>query len=87
MQTKTSRIQREAILAFLAAGKKLTQLEAKSRFGCLRLAARIEELRKAGHPIPSRMVAVPGHEHKVAEYWLERRASAPPPPRQASLNL
>ncbi len=43
--------QTECILAHLQSGHCLTPLDALRQFGCMRLAARIDDLRKAGHPI------------------------------------
>jgi len=43
--------QNEAILEALLSGQRLTALEALNQHGCLRLAARIHDLRKAGHDI------------------------------------
>lgn len=43
--------QTAAIRAALEAGEELTPLDALSRFGTFRLAARIEELRREGVPV------------------------------------
>jgi len=43
--------QNDLILAWLSQGNTLTPLEALDRFGSLRLAARIKDLRNAGHEI------------------------------------
>ena len=43
--------QTQRILIYLKTGKSLTPLEALNKFGCLRLAARIADLRKDGHTI------------------------------------
>lgn len=43
--------QTQRILIYLKTGKSLTPLEALQKFGCLRLAARIADLRKDGHTI------------------------------------
>jgi hypothetical protein len=43
--------QSDRILAHLQRGKPLTPIQALSRFGVFRLAARIGELRGAGHDI------------------------------------
>jgi hypothetical protein len=43
--------QNRRILAHLAAGNTLTPLQALLKFECLRLAARVYELRRAGHHI------------------------------------
>ena len=47
--------QNAAILKHLKAGKTLTQLDALRLYGCMRLAARIEELR-LNYAIDCRMV-------------------------------
>ena len=60
--------QKEEILAYLQTGEKLTWRDAFYYFGCVRLAARIEELRREGHNIESRLIPVAGKQ--VAEYWL-----------------
>ena len=43
--------QNDAVLAWLKAGHSLTPLEALERFRCLRLAARVADLRLAGYRI------------------------------------
>lgn len=43
--------QSQKILTYLKSGKGLTPLTALKKFGCLRLAARIADLRKDGHTI------------------------------------
>ena len=48
--------QTQQILLYLQSGRELTPLEALQMFKVMRLAARIEELREAGHPIQTRMV-------------------------------
>ena len=62
--------QNEAILAALKKGKRLTHLDALFEFGCNRLAARVLELRQAGHDIRSQMVK--RGIKQVASYWLVR---------------
>lgn len=61
---QTLRIQR-----WFAQGKSLTPLSALRKFGCMRLGARVWDLRKAGWPIKSEMVRA-GHSH-VARYWID----------------
>lgn len=61
--------QGEQILMHLRAGKHLTAFEALQRFGCLRLAARIDDLKKEGHAIESQMVELPNGK-RVASYRL-----------------
>ena len=43
--------QGDEILTYLKTGASLTPLEALSRFGCLRLAARMKDMRAAGYRI------------------------------------
>ena len=45
--------QNQAILAHFRAGGSLTSLEALEKFGCLRLASRVSDLREMGHDIKS----------------------------------
>ena len=61
--------QRAAILEALRQGSRLTPLDALRRFGCMRLAARIWELRAEGYPIRERPVEVPSGA-VVSEYSL-----------------
>ena len=58
------------ILGHLKAGNRLTSLEAVQKFGTLRLAARIFDLRGKGHRIESIMVDRKGK--LVAQYYLKR---------------
>lgn len=51
IQPTVAQTQRDLILSHLKQGAALTQVEALNLFGCMRLAARIEELRDAGEPI------------------------------------
>lgn len=48
--------QSDAILDYLLTGAELTPLEALQKFGCLRLAARIYDLRADGVDIIDRIV-------------------------------
>lgn len=50
--------QTQKIYEYLKSGNKLTALEALQMFGCLRLAARIAELRNQGHTIWTDYVTV-----------------------------
>ena len=43
--------QTQRILIYLKTGKSLTPLEALQKFGCLRLAARVADLRRDGHTL------------------------------------
>ncbi|QMT41264.1 helix-turn-helix domain-containing protein [Neisseria shayeganii] len=48
--------QSQQILAWMQAGNSITPLEALQRFGCLRLGARIYDLRQSGHAISKQTV-------------------------------
>jgi len=61
--------QRKAILKFLSDGHTLTALQALQKFGCLRLAGRINELRAGGLNIKTEIVATSTGKH-VARYRL-----------------
>jgi len=69
MHSKPS--QRDAILRHLKDNPyhPITHLEAQHLFGCSRLAARVQELRRMGHDVKSRMVETPSGK-RVAEYSL-----------------
>lgn len=67
--------QNELILHHLTQKGGITAAEAQSRYGIYRLAARIGELRKKGHPIRKDMVTSNNREGKkvtFARYELER---------------
>jgi hypothetical protein len=66
----TSQAQSAQILKALKNGERLTHLDAEKRFNCLRLGARIYDLRKRDHNITSIMITVPSGK-RVAQYWLE----------------
>ena len=69
MNMKSSRTQALEILRALQSGDKLTPLDALNRFGCLRLGARIYDLKKQGFSIKSKTVMT--HTGKrVSEYSL-----------------
>lgn len=60
--------QEEKILSWLQRGKKITALDALNRFKCLRLSARIRNLRKQKYKIKTELVEKNGKW--VAEYSL-----------------
>lgn len=66
----SSKTQKALILKALQQGDRLTHLDAEKRFDCLRLGARIYDLKKRGHNIISKMITVPSGK-RVAQYWLE----------------
>ena len=61
--------QSEQILTHLRS-RSISAIEALGEYGCFRLAARIDELRKAGHRIESRTVKANGKRY--ARYQLSR---------------
>lgn len=58
--------QTEKILEHLKSGRTLTPLEALQEFGCLRLAARVWELRSQGYDIQARDRVLPNGKHVAA---------------------
>ena len=66
---ETSSTQYFQILDWLKSGRTITPLEALERFGCLRLGARIYEMRQEGFGIKREMVKV-GKNKSVARYSL-----------------
>ena len=65
----TSQTQSAQILKALKNGERLTHLDAEKRFNCLRLGARIYDLKQQGHKIEKQMIVVPSVKC-VAEYRL-----------------
>lgn len=60
--------QAEWILGALQRGP-VTAMDALQGCGCFRLAARIQELRSAGHRIDTQMLDMPNGKH-IAQYRL-----------------
>ena len=60
--------QTQVILEALQSGKRVTPLDAIAMCGCMRLAARIHELRQAGHVIKD------DGEKQFAVYYMEKQA-------------
>lgn len=65
----SSKTQKALILKALQQGDRLTHLDAEKRFNCLRLGARIYDLKQHGHKIEKQMIVVPSGKC-VAEYRL-----------------
>ena len=61
--------QCEMILRDLKDGHRLTAGDALSRYGCFRMAARINDLRKRGYSIQTMMLWV--HGKRIAVYRME----------------
>lgn len=66
---KSGKAQYEMILKALRNGERLTHLDAEKRFNCLRLGARIYDLKQRGHNIKRVMITVPSGK-RVAQYRL-----------------
>jgi hypothetical protein len=60
--------QAQEILQHMKQGNSLTPAEALHKFGCFRLAARVDDLRKAGHDVKTVIVEMNGK--RFAEYRL-----------------
>ena len=57
--------QNRVILNYLESGGSLSSIEALNRFQCFRLAARVRDLRKAGHDIQTKTVKEDGKKYAV----------------------
>ena len=78
--------QCQMIREHLEAGHRLSPIEALDKFGCFRLASRINELRKQGLDIRTDIVEGAENGKRWAEYWLHRDSGlleAPEQPRKA----
>jgi hypothetical protein len=64
----SERSQNQRILQALKFGRKLTPMAALRLFGCMRLAARIYELRQQGYTIIADSIEVNGKRFRC--YWL-----------------
>jgi hypothetical protein len=64
------RSQRSQIIDYLATGHPLTALQALRKFGTMKLATRVSELRSAHHGIKDRWIEQRGKRFK--QYYLPR---------------
>ena len=69
--SKNSDAQKKQILDALQQGAKLTQLDALEQFSCMRLGARIYELKQDGHKIQSKKIITKTGK-RVAQYWMQK---------------
>ena len=60
--------QTKEILNYLNSGKRLTSLEALEKFNCLRLAARIKDLRNMGYKVETNMLQF--KKKRAAQYYI-----------------
>lgn len=65
----SARTQCEMIAAWMEQGYSITSLEALKRFGCMRLASRICDLRDRGYNIATCKIKTPSGKY-VTEYSL-----------------
>ena len=71
-----SATQNKRILQHLQEGKSITPLDALNNYGCMRLAARISELKKQGHVIRSyKRRSANGATFSI--YWMEHDTTQP----------
>lgn len=72
--------QKQSLLSYLQTGNSITQDEARARFGVMRLASRVDELRREGWAVITEMIPAGDNGAAVARYRLDRtrarRASA-----------
>ena len=65
--------QNSKVLRYIEEHGSITPLEAM-RFGCMRLAARLKDLRTAGHAIESEMVSMVDEDGEITRYARYRKA-------------
>lgn len=70
LNEKQSQSQNAQILAHLKTGGKITALSALEKFNCMRLSARIKDLRNRGHQISSEFIQVASGK-RVKQYFIE----------------
>lgn len=69
MNSHTMPTQAEQILDALKQGRKITALDALNEFGCMRLGARVLELKREGYVIESERFKTPSGKN-VVRYHL-----------------
>lgn len=70
-QMNDGRSQKAHILEYMQQGYSITPLDALLLFNCLRLGARIADLRADGHPIDREMVCDPDTGKRYASYSMK----------------
>ena len=66
---RESRSQTDRILEYMLEGHAITPLEALNKFGCLRLGARIADIKARGYLVYSEFVTT-ASEKKVKKYYM-----------------
>lgn len=75
----TKATQSERVLEYIREFGSITQLEALRDLGVMRLASRISDLKKQGHPIEGMIVCIKnryGEECRIKRYSLKEEAEA-----------
>jgi hypothetical protein len=67
---KSSASQCKQILAWLQQGNTLTSIQALNKFGCFRLASRVNDLKRSGIDVCKRTVKNPDNGKRYAEYFI-----------------
>ena len=62
--------QNQQIKSYLEKGKKLTTIDALNKFGCFRLASRINDLRNDGMNITTKIIKL-DNKKQVAQYSIK----------------
>ena len=62
--------QNKQIADYLNKGKKLTTLDALNKFGCFRLASRINDLRNDGMNITTKIIKL-DNKKQIAQYSIK----------------
>ena len=62
--------QNKQIADYLNKGKKLTTIDALNKFGCFRLASRINDLRNDGMKITTKIIKLE-NKKQIAQYSLK----------------
>jgi hypothetical protein len=62
--------QNKQIADYLNKGKKLTTLDALNKFGCFRLASRINDLRNEGMKISTKIIKLE-NKKQIAQYSIK----------------
>jgi len=65
--------QTNLILDHLERGHAISALDALSRFGTFRLAARIDDIRRRGYPVETRIITT-SNGKRIAVYRLKKNA-------------
>ena len=73
--------QKKQIRSFLESGKKITPLDALYKFGCFRLGARINDLRREGMNIETEIIEVTSPsvydgKKRIAQYKMNNNGNS-----------